>query len=291
MRGKFYREVEYIIPIIIEAARTEVLPRFGKVVEERKKQTRSGYADTVTAADKGASARILEQVRKKFPGSYSEEHLYEDRFDYDLIWHFDPVDGTREFCEQIVDGYALNAALLKRQPNGNFWPVAGVIYMPGTRELLYNDGFKINRFLNGRDEKSLPICSKDKILGWVRKVDPSRKLIDFYSELEKRLNLPSDIVYRGGIGASIVDLVKGKINLLVYNYNITREWDWAMSVPVITAAGGFICDLNGNDLKNFNRKETDKKEEYFLDGVVASIAFKKEEIIPRITKNFIEDRF
>lgn len=290
MKGKYYGAVKEIIPVLIDAARKEILPRFGKVVEETKILTQSGYKDTVTAADKGASKRILERVRKKFPGSYSEEDLYEDRFDYDLVWHFDPVDGTREFCEQIKDGYAVNAALLQKLRNGNFWPVSGIIYRPGDNTLVYNDG-KRNYLFRNDEEHKIKTTSREMILGWTRKIDQSQKLVGFYKELGDKLNLPIRIMPGGGIGASIVDLLEGKINLIIYNYNITREWDWAMSVPIITSMGGFICDLNGNAFTNFNRKPNAKKEEYDLNGVVASIAFKKEEVIPHIPKGFIENRF
>jgi len=290
MVGKYYEEVRWMIPILREAAEKEILPRFGKVVEEKKRETKSGYQDTVTLADKKASERILKKVRKNFPGSYSEEHLDDDRFDYDLVWHFDPVDGTREFVEKIKDGFSINAALLKRLESGNYWPVAGIVYLPGVNKLLYNDGSDGVIFLDKGKQVQIPKQGKKEILGWVRRIDPSQKLLDFYKSLGYKVGLQPRSMLRGGIGSSIVDLIEGRINLIVYNYNITREWDWGMAVPIIKAAGGFICDLSGREFTNYNRKETPKNEQYDLNGIVASIVFKKDDIIPNIPRDLLENR-
>ena len=292
MPGKYYEEVQWTIPILRDVAEKEILPRFrsGKIIEERKSETVSGYENTVTLADKRASKGILNIVRKRLPGSYSEEDIYKDRFNYDSVWHFDPVDGTREFATGIKDGFSLNAALLEKQPNGDYWPVAGITYLPAIDKLVYNDGSDENVFLDRGKRVKIPDPSKKEILGWVRRVDPSQKLSDFYITLGKKFGLQARPIFRGSIGSSIVDLLEGKINLIVYNYNITREWDWGVAVPIIKAARGFMCDLNGDEFKNYNRRITSNNEHCFLNGVITSIAFKKDEIIPHITKDLLENR-
>lgn len=280
----YVNEVEEMIGLIREASKNEILPRFGKVVGEEKGE-KKGFKDIVTQADLKSSEYILNKIRPKFPGSYSEEHKFEDRFNYDLIWQIDPVDGTDEFCEKIEDGYACHAALLKRNEKG-FFPVAGIIYLPGVDKLWYNDGLNTKYIKEGKEEPFFEI-KRNEIIGYTRKVDKNEKLIDFYKGLEKKLNLPSKVLERGGSGASIADLLEGKINLIIMNYNYTKEWDLAMAEPIIESRGGFICDFNGNDF-NYNRKDSLGKEEpYNLEGYVISIAFKKEEIIPLIPKNLL----
>jgi len=291
--GKYHKEVQEIIPILRDAAQQEILPRWGKVVEEVKGTSPSGYKDTVTAADKGASTFILDRVRKIWPGSYSEEDPCiddPDRWAQEFLWHFDPVDGTLEFCNKMFRGYALNAAFLKMRKDRGHWPVAGVIYRPGDDTLVYNDGSPVNHFFRDGKLVDLPRPSRESVLGWVRAVDPSQRLIDFYETLGKNLGVSSHAVHLGGAGASIIDLLEGKINVLVYNYNLTREWDWAMAIPMIRAAGGFLCDLKGKEYESYNRKPTKDRSEYDLRGVIASIVFKKEEIIPHVPADLLEDR-
>ncbi len=293
MQGLYQKEVQEMIPILIDAADKEILPRWGKVVEEVKGTSASGYKDTVTEADKGASKRILEQVRKQFSGSYSEEDPYTDdpdRWAREFVWHFDPVDGTLEFCHKMKEGYALNAALLRRRLDGTHWPVAGIIYRPGDKTLVYNDGSDVNHFFRDGKRVDLPRPSRDAVRGWIRKVDPSQRLADWYDNLGRKLGVPSQAVPLGGIGASIVDLLEGKINIIMYNFNLTREWDWAMAEPMIKAARGFMCDLEGNKPASYNRKSTPNRDQYDLNGMVASTAFRMEEILPNIPRDLLEDR-
>lgn len=285
------RDLRRVLPIVILAAEREILPRWGKVVEEIKSQV-GGYKDTVTEADREASKFILDRVRRGFPGSYSEEQPYiedPDRWTKKRIWHFDPVDGTAEFCAKMPSGFAVNASLLEKQSGENYLPVAGIIYRPGDRTLAYNDGRKTVVTRDGKDVR-LNLRDRGAIRGWVRKVDPSVKLERFYRALCYKKWISGKGVPSGGAGASIIDLLEGKINLIVYNYNLTREWDWSAAVPIVKSLGGFACDLNGNEIENFNRRPMADKSEYDLNGMVISIAFKKDEIIPNIPRDLLENR-
>jgi len=287
-KNEYRKDVLEAVEIIREASRTEILPRW-KSVEAREKGAKKRFKDIVTEADVEASKFILERLRKKFPGSYSEEHKYVDRFDHDLIWQIDPVDGTQEFCEGMADGYACHAALLKRIGNV-FMPVAGIIYLPGVDKLWYNDGSSKVVFISGGKEKAIPNVLRKELLGYVRRVDPNQQLESFYRQLGDKLCIKSVVIRRGGSGASISDLLEGKINLIVMNYDYTKEWDLAMAEPIIRARGGFICDLNGDEFM-YNRKDVAGMDEpYNLNGYVVSIAFRKDEIIPHIPQDLLQRR-
>ncbi len=275
--------------LLREAALVEIMPRYGKA-KAMEKGDRRHFKDIVTAADLESSRYILAEIRKKFPGSYSEEQKFSDRFDYDLVWQIDPLDGTDEFCSKIIDGFAMHAALLVRQPNQKYAPKAGIIYIPGTDKLWSNDGSSSVRCTSRGKVLPIPKSNRDEIVGWVRKVDPDQKLREFYHKLGQELALPVRIMEGGGAGASISDLLEGKVNLIVMNYNYTKEWDLAMAEPIIRAAGGFICDLQGKEF-SYNRPDVPGLgEPYNLQGYIISIAFKKEEILPLIPKNLLIDR-
>ncbi|MBR9683149.1 hypothetical protein GOV03_01260 [Candidatus Woesearchaeota archaeon] len=285
----YRKEVEEMINLLRNASNREILPRWGKV-NAKQKGDKKGFKDIVTEADTEASKYILDKIRSKFPGSYSEEHKFSDRFQHDLIWQIDPVDGTDEFCEQIADGYACHAALLQKLEDNTFFPVAGIIYLPGVDKLWYNDGSDEVVFVNGGRRVAIPRITRNELNGYVRQVDQDKKLISFYRELGKSLKLKTKVLRRGGAGASISDLLEGKINLIVMNYNYTKEWDLAMAEPIIKARGGFICDLEGNKF-TYNRQNSPGKDEpYNLNGYVISIVFKKDEIIPHIPKDLLVDR-
>ena len=112
-----------------------------------------------------ASRYILERIRVRFPGSYSEEQKYPDRFDYDYVWQLDPVDGTQEFYSGMANGYAVNAALLHRQANGTYQSIAGIIYLPSSDTVWYSNGKTLNR-------PAQP--TRQQLCGWNRAVDPNK---------------------------------------------------------------------------------------------------------------------
>lgn len=264
-----------MIQLVKEAARKEILPRFGNTARTYKK-----FKEPVTEADIRASLYILERIRRRFPGSYSEEHLSDDRFFHDVLWVIDPLDGTDEFLKQINDGYAMHAALLQRQPNGKYSPIVGIDYLPGVDELWYNDGHDVH-FVVGNVEKAIPVPTRDKLRGYMRGVDPNPRSEKFYRMLGKRLGLPVEIVLDGGTGASVSDLLKNEINVVVFNYNHSKEWDLAMAEPLVRTRGGFICDLAGNEF-TYNRQDQLNR-----NGYVISIVFRKEEIIPNIPEGLL----
>jgi len=277
-----------MISLIKEAAKKEILPRWQKVIPEVK--TALGFKDLVTDADKQASLYILERIRKKFPGSYSEEHKFADRFDHDVLWQIDPVDGTQEFCEGYQDGYATLAALLTRQPDKTFKPVAGIIYRPARDECWYNDGSSKVTWLCRGQEQLLPHYNRNQIRLYQRKVDYFKGINEFIPHLSSHLKLPVSIVESGGAGAAVADLLENKINLIIFNNNTTKDWDVGMAEPLIRALGGFVCDLDGNEL-TYNRPDVPGLHEpYNLRGYIISIVFKKEEILPLIPLLKFDDR-
>jgi len=81
----YTKEVKQMIELMLKASKKEILPRWGKV-KAKQKGGKKRFKDIVTKADIKTSSFILKNIRKKFPGSYSEEHKYSDRFNYDLIW-------------------------------------------------------------------------------------------------------------------------------------------------------------------------------------------------------------
>lgn len=283
----YKKEVEYMVDLVIEACKKEVLPRWWNVIA-KEKWYKKQFRDIVTEADLKTSEYILNHIRPKFPGSYSEEHKFLDRFSNDLIWQIDPVDWTDEFCEEIIDGYACHAALLKRAQDDIFYSVAWIIYLPGVDKLWYNYG--LNKgviFINKWIKKVIPNNSRDKLVWYIRNVDQNEKLKQFYNVLWKKLNIPSKTILSWWAWASISDLLEWKINLIVMNYNYTKEWDLAMAEPIIKELGWFICDFDGNDFI-YNRQDVDKLDEpYNLNGYVISIVFNKDEIISNIPKDLL----
>lgn len=288
------RDVIEMATVMKEAARAEIMPRFGNIREEEKY---THGRESVTAADREASRYILERRRAIRPGSFSEEELDDCRFLYDEVEEYDPVDGTDEFIAGMRTGFAMHGALLRRfEKEGGYRPVGGVIYLPGTDTLWYaEEGGALHYEESGR-MKQLPLLPDHKVLGWVRELDIYNNgyrylggkkipLIPFmetyYATLAKHLELEAEIVPGGGSGASFSDLLSGKTNLILLPWDDSKDWDLPMAEPLVHARGGFICDFAGNEY-TYNRRDVLNR-----GGYVASIVFKKEEILPHLSLEMV----
>ena len=90
--------------------------------------------DPVTAADRAASAFIVENLERLFPGDaiLSEEEPDDlKRLEHSRVWMVDPMDGTREFIAQRGE-FAVMIGLVV-----DGVPAAGVVYGPTTDKLYY----------------------------------------------------------------------------------------------------------------------------------------------------------
>ena len=281
-------ETEWVLSILKKAAKEKILPQFG-CSKGKVKSDIVDFLDLVTEADQSASHFILEYLRPKFPGSYSEEHKYPDRFHHDLIWQIDPIDGTQEFVEKYARGYTTLAALLEKGTDGIYTPISGIIYMPETDEAWYTVN---NLLIYSKKGMQSPIPRSDinELQGYQRKVSPHPNLNQCYKEIHLGLNKPYHIILSGGSGTSVADLIMGKINLIVLNSNLAKDWDIGMAEPMIKSLGGFICDFDGAPLKYNQETAPGFDEPYLHRGAVISIGFKKEEILPYLRKDLFVDR-
>ncbi|MFC1647958.1 inositol monophosphatase family protein [Nanoarchaeota archaeon] len=276
----FTNQVEEMVSLLRAANEKTIQPLFGKVTTEVKERI-GDFEEEVTQADTDSSDFILSRIRGKMPGSYSEEDITDERFNYPLLWQLDTLDGTTEFGAGMANGYAMHAALLQRQ-RGLYVPVAGIVFRPGTDTIWTHDGNVVRRIQDGEVSPMVP-ADRDSIRGYVRAVDPNDRVGEFYETLGQKLGLPVKKILSGGSGASLVDLLEGNLNLVVMNYDYTKEWDLAMAVPIVEARGGWVCDLNGNDF-TFNRPY---EERHNRNGYVMSIAFTKDEVLPEIKDDLL----
>ena len=281
-------ETKWVLSILKKAAKKEILPQFGKSKGEIKSDI-VNFLDLVTEADKSASQFILNSLRLRFPGSYSEEHKYLDRFNHDLIWQIDPIDGTQEFVEKYARGYTTLAALLEKGRDGLYTPISGIIYMPETDEAWYTINNQLI-YSKGGVRYPIPRANINELQGYQRKVSPHPKLNQCYKEIHLGLKKPYHIILSGGSGSSVADLIMGKINLIVLNSNLAKDWDVGMAEPIIKSLGGFVCDFDGAPIKYNQETALGFDEPYLHRGVVMSIGFKKEEILPYLRKDLFVDR-
>lgn len=124
--------------ILAAAARSEIMPRFGKLTGAQIRRKSSAF-DLVTEADDAAEAAISAALTAAFPGAviigeeatHAEPALLDTIAGAELAFIVDPVDGTRNFASHLPL-FGVMAAVTVR---GEI--IAGVIHDPVSRDWAY----------------------------------------------------------------------------------------------------------------------------------------------------------
>jgi fructose-1,6-bisphosphatase/inositol monophosphatase family enzyme len=279
-------------------------------LQQKLKLHTNNYSELVTAVDINLSRIILAAAREALQQSYSEEELPTEPSTADLLWQIDPLDGTDEFAQGLTHFCGVSAALLRRKENGSYQAIAGIIYIPAQELLLCADllnstlviqenGINIttrveetykatetqiaNKKNRANETGTAANEGEQSILrGYQRAIDSNQEVESYYQTLAQKLNLKAETIHCGGAAHGFAALVLGKINVLCFNYDYSKEWDVAAAQPIIEALGGFVCDLTGQEIsysKSYNKSK--KAQDHFnRQGFIASIVFSKEQILP-----------
>jgi fructose-1,6-bisphosphatase/inositol monophosphatase family enzyme len=135
--------------ILANAARTEIMPRYGHLAAAQIRQKTSAL-DVVSEADEAAEAVIARSLLESFPGAvvigeesaYKKPSLLESIATADLVFVVDPIDGTKNFVSHLPLFAVMAAAIV----HGEI--AASVIFDPAYREsafALKNSGAWLER--------------------------------------------------------------------------------------------------------------------------------------------------
>jgi len=199
-----------------------------------------GYDNPVTAADLKANQIIRERILGEFPedGWLSEETEDQlERTSWNRVWVIDPLDGTKEFINQIGE-FCVSIALVE---DGK--PVIGVIYNPITNEL----------FAASRDE---PLRMNGKVVSVSRQRDPAvATVLASRSENGRgewdRFRGRFKVKPTGSVAYKLALIAAGRGDA-TFSLTPKHEWDVCAGAALIEAAGGRITDSDGEPLV-FNR--------------------------------------
>jgi myo-inositol-1(or 4)-monophosphatase len=202
-----------------------------------------GPDDPVTKADLEANACIRSLVAAEFPadGWLSEETADStERLACRRVWVVDPLDGTKEFIQQIPE-FCVCIALVD---DGR--PVVGVEYNPAADRLyvavrgagttVNGTPARVSTTANVADAVVLASRSEDKRGEW----DP------FKSRMHVRLT--------GSVAFKLAELSTGAGDA-TFTLTPKNEWDICAGTLLVEEAGGRVTDLAGAPLR-FNEPKT-----------------------------------
>lgn len=206
-----------------------------------------GDGSPVTLADQKAEDLIYAALKLITPdvlivGEEAAATGYRpDLREAEYFWLVDPLDGTKEFISGSGD-YTVNIALIH-----NHDPVLGVVYAPVLGELYaaYGQGTALRWLEESGSEKSIAVREPfDKGLTIVSSKNHGKgEALDKFLENYK----VAKSIQRGS-SLKICSVAAGKADMYP-RFGLTCEWDTAAAHAVLSAAGGLLTDINGNELR------------------------------------------
>lgn len=250
-----------------------------------------GVQDYQTEADRIAQRMIVASLAKKYPKCtiVGEEDLvedeeadanliintvdedvlkmslpdqYKDLKEEDLTIWVDPLDGTKEFVNGLIEHVTV---LIGISVAGR--SVAGVIHQPffkNTPNETISTGRTIWGLLGlgcfGITSKPLP---NDKLIVTTTASHGNKNIEESLEALK-----PDEVLKVGGAGHKVLLVIEGRAHSYVFTSNGCKRWDTSAPEAVLRSLGGQLTDVFGNEIEYSYRKDNDYQN-YF--GIIASI--------------------
>ncbi len=215
-------------------------------------------ASPLTQADLASHRLICAALKELTPDIplLSEESAaldYSERSAWNEYWLIDPLDGTKEFIKRNGE-FTVNIALIR-----DHQPVLGVVYVPVSNTCyagIAGNGATVCTPEGGKQDirVRLPSASPAIVVGSRSHANPV---------LAKHLAAigPHEMVSMGS-SLKFCLVAEGKADFYP-RLGPTSEWDTAAAHAVVTAAGGKVVTLDGQDLR-YNTKDSLLNPEFLV---------------------------
>lgn len=229
-----------------------------KVYETDFDVTYKGDQSPLTLADKEANAIIVRGLEARYPNcAILSEEVADDksRRSNEYCFIVDPLDGTKEFVNRNGE-FTVNIALVHQGR-----PIAGVIYVPVTKQLYYavKDQGAFLETVGVEPCVALQVSEKVDDLTWIGSKSHS-------SEKEAALIAAHQELIRETIsaGSSLKGcrVAEGKADVY-YRFGLTCEWDTAAMQCIVEEAGGIFRQMDGSEMM-YNRENTLNEKGFYV---------------------------
>jgi hypothetical protein len=247
-----------------------------------------------TVSDIRISAALLDPIRPKFPGSFSEEDDPRDETGFlrlrpeyiDLgLWMDDPKDGTGDWrYGEPESPERMGITTLATFLEGDN-PTAGIIVRPYYGQTLTNHHGRTQLIQHGGSTEITPatrnVFDDDLVRVNERRAYPHANLpTEFWDFARNETGVNFHLVRRGGAGDSLSELVLGGLDIVYEAGKIAdrdkergmvgtngdwKGWDTGAAHKMIEGQGGRLSDRFNRPLKGYVREDL-----WHRDGVIAT---------------------
>ncbi|CAL1586709.1 unnamed protein product [Knipowitschia caucasica] len=263
---------------------------------------KSGANDLQTLADRLAQQSICASLSRRFPNLtiIGEEDLpseeagdeliesgqaddvllktcpeeFTDVKEEELVVWVDPLDGTKEYTEGLLDNVTVLIGVAHRGR-----AIAGVINQPFYNYQL-GSGATLGRTLwgvlgLGAFGFELNEAPADRRIVTTTRSHSNKLVTDCVDAME-----PHEVVRVGGAGNKILQLIEGRASAYVFASPGCKKWDTCAPEAILHAVGGKLTDVHGNsyrydaDVKHMNSAgvlATLRNHQFYISRVPPSV--------------------
>lgn len=232
---------EELVETAVRGARAgaEVLERLFRdaTLEVRAK----GKHDFVTRADHESEARVVAEIRRRFPDHHvlAEESGQTRGSDTAFEWFIDPLDGTSNFLQGLPI-FCISIACRHGDQ-----VVAAVVLDPCGNN-LFTAGQGLGAQWNGRPMRISRRPGLDGAFLATGYPFRSRRALDLYLEVFRAALLRARGIRRCGAAALDLAYTAAGVYDGFFEFRLS-PWDFAAGVLLIREAGGIVTDLDGGE--------------------------------------------
>lgn len=224
----------------VEKAAPGLRRDFGEL--DKLQISRKGVQNFVTNSDIRTEKILMEELKRARPkfGFLMEEGGEIEGVDKEHRWVIDPLDGTSNFIHAIPY-FCISVALEKRQDNGEWLPIAAVIYDP-----LHDDMFSAEKgegATHNRYKMRVSIREEDL---FISTASPRRGKENYQTSVQ-RFDKVTDwgamVRCSGAAALDLAYLANGQYDAIWYE-NL-QPWDVSAGMLLVQEAGGIVSNMQG----------------------------------------------
>ncbi len=222
----------------------------------------------LTLADRTAHQIICSRLAdSNFPilSEESNQIAFEERKQWDIFWLVDPLDGTKEFIQGNGE-FTVNIALIEQHK-----PVAGIIYIPVTRE-LYVSHITIGAYKIIQPEKNssfstlinsaqnLPFEKHDFTYRIIASRLHQNADTKQFIQMMQKIHPQTEIIYAGS-SLKFCKIAENHADIYP-RFAPTMEWDTAAAHALLKACGKNLVSVYEQQELTYNKQ--DLHNPYFI---------------------------
>ena len=228
----------------------QIVEEAGRIIREARETNMFEFVlkndDTpVTPIDQQVQDYMTKKLKSSFDIQVMGEENCEEIDTSKPYWAIDPIDGTWSFITH-ENTSAINLSLIE-----NAEVIVAVVYNPFTDELFFTE--KNQPAFKGL--LHLPLRKNDDVTVVNFKPERNNPVLPALCSLFEEGEIKKLVSIGGSLSYGLCMVAKGAFsNYLLHFENLSHAWDLSAAILILRNAGGFVTDLDGNDIDPISYK-------------------------------------